>query len=282
LQWELMQARETPTTADAIMAIVAALGQPEAGDNKKAVASLLLGLRAWLQQGGAIDWKPVEFQAMAEILARFEAYDLLRDCAKAARQRDPANSAWRFHEIAGRTQGKADRRSMAEEDDLMAITHAAGERQDFHMVARIGRFLDQGANRWGRGRQGRDWQPPDPYDDLDGEDMMALFTAMLSEIPGAIAANLRDWVKDIGREKAIAELVVQMMSSLGREIPLMCCASCRRCSRCRNPGAIWRWCEISRPTARPSGSRNYVRPTTPLATSGSGWRRGCCIPMKPR
>jgi hypothetical protein len=223
LQRELVRARETPPTADAIMAIVAALGQPEAGDSKKAVASLLLGLRAWLQQGAAIDWKPPEFQAMAEMLARFEAYDLLRDYAKAARQRDPANSAWRFHDIVGRTQGKADRLSMAEEEDLMAITEAAGERQDFHMVTRIGRFLDQDANRRGRGpqggRQGRDWGPPDPDDDMDDEDVMALFAAMLSEMPRATAANLRDLVKDIGREKAIAELAGQMKSSLGREIP---------------------------------------------------------------
>jgi tetratricopeptide (TPR) repeat protein len=220
LQRELARAREILPTADAIMAIVAALGQPEAGDNKKAVASLLLGLRTWLQQGAAIDWKPSEFQAMAEMLARFEAYDLLRDYAKAARQRDPANSAWRFHEIVGRTQGKADRLSMAEEDELMAITRAAGERQDFHMVTRIGRYLDQDANRRGRGRQGSDWGPPDPDDDMDDEDVMALFAAMLSEMPRATAANLRDLVKDIGREKAIAELVGQMKSSLGREMPL--------------------------------------------------------------
>ena len=76
---------------------------------------------------------------------------------------------------------------MAEEEDLMAITEAAGERQDFHMVTRIGRFLDQDANRRGRGpqggRQGRDWGPPDPDDDMDDEDVMALFAAMLSEMP---------------------------------------------------------------------------------------------------
>jgi hypothetical protein len=217
LQRELARARETPPTADAIVAIVAALGQPEAGDNKKAVASLLLGLRPWLQQGAAIDWKPPEFQATAEMLARFEVYDLLRDYAKAARQRDPANPAWRFHEIVGRTQGKADRLSTSEEDDLMAIAEAAGERQDFHLVTRIGRFLDQGANR--RGRHGAHWGPPDPGDEMDDEDMMALFTAMLSEMPRAAAANLRDLVKDIGRERAIAELVGQMKSSLGHEMP---------------------------------------------------------------
>jgi hypothetical protein len=43
---------------------------------------------------------------------------------------------------------------------------------------------------------------------------------MLSQMPRATAANLRDLVKDIGREKAIVELAGQMKSSLGREMPL--------------------------------------------------------------
>jgi hypothetical protein len=221
LQQELVRALETAPTADAIMAIVAAMGQPEAGDNKKAVASLLRGLRAWLQQGAAIDWKPAEFQAIAEMLARFEAYDLLRDYAKAARQRDPANSDLRFHEIVSRAHGKADRLSMAEEDDLVALARTAGERQDFHMVTRIRRFLDQDSR--GRGRRGgsqrSDWGPPDLDDDMDDEDLMALFATMLSEMPRATAAGLRDLVKDIGREKAITMLAGQMKSSLGQELP---------------------------------------------------------------
>ena len=47
----LVRALETPPTADAIMAVVSVLAQPEAGESKKAVASLLLGMRSWLQQG---------------------------------------------------------------------------------------------------------------------------------------------------------------------------------------------------------------------------------------
>jgi tetratricopeptide (TPR) repeat protein len=52
----LVRTLETPPTADAIMAVVSVLAQPEAGESKKAVASLLLGMRSWLQQGAAIDW----------------------------------------------------------------------------------------------------------------------------------------------------------------------------------------------------------------------------------
>ena len=87
----LAQAREAPPTKEAVMAIVAALGQPEAAENKRTVAGLLPGMQAWLLQAAAIDWSPAEFQALAETLVRFEAFDLLRDYARAARRREPAN-----------------------------------------------------------------------------------------------------------------------------------------------------------------------------------------------
>jgi hypothetical protein len=69
------------------------------------VASLLLGMRAWLLQAAAIDWPPAEFQALAEMLARFDAFDLLAEYARAARRREPGNPTWRFHEIIARTRG---------------------------------------------------------------------------------------------------------------------------------------------------------------------------------
>ena len=49
-------------------------------------------MRAWLQQAAAIDWPPAEFQALAETLARFEAFDLLQDIRAGgaqARSREP-------------------------------------------------------------------------------------------------------------------------------------------------------------------------------------------------
>ena len=107
LRQELARARETPPTKEAVMAIVSALGQPEAGENKRAVSGLLLGMRAWLLQAAAFDWLPAEFQALAETLARFDAFDLLAEYARAARRREPANPIWRFHEIVARTRGNA-------------------------------------------------------------------------------------------------------------------------------------------------------------------------------
>jgi tetratricopeptide (TPR) repeat protein len=212
----LARALETPPTADAVMMVMSVLAQPQAGENKKVVASLLLGLRSWLQQGAAIDWKPAEFQVVAETLARFEAYDLLRDYAQAASRRDFVHPGWRFYDILGRTQGNPDRLSMAEEDDLASLGEAAAKREDFHMAARIGRFLEGEGSRRRRGH----WGPARGDVDLDEEDMLALFGAMLSEMPKAAGANLRQRVQDIGREKAIAELAGQLEASVGVELPM--------------------------------------------------------------
>lgn len=211
----LVRARETPPTPDAIMAVVSVLAQPEAGESKKSVASLLLGMRSWLQQGAEMDWKPAEFQTLAETLARFGEYALLRDYAQAAGQRDPGNAAWRFHDIVGRAQGNPDRLSMAEADDLASLADAAAKRKDFHMATRIGRFLEgEGSRRRGR------WGPADDDDDLDDDDMLAVFSAMLAEMPKAAGANLRQRVLEIGREKAIAELAGQLQASVGPELPM--------------------------------------------------------------
>ena len=65
-------------------------------------------MRAWLLQAAVIDWLPAEFQALAEILARFDAFDVLAEYARTARRREPGNPIWRFHEIVARTRGNAD------------------------------------------------------------------------------------------------------------------------------------------------------------------------------
>ena len=125
LRRELAHARETPPTKEAVMAIVTALGQPEAAENKRAVSGLLPGMHAWLLQAAAFDWSPAEFHALAEALVRFDAFDLLGEYARAARRREPANLIWRFHEIVARTRGEAYRLSMSEMDDLEQMADAA-------------------------------------------------------------------------------------------------------------------------------------------------------------
>jgi hypothetical protein len=213
LHQELLRARETPPTPGAVMAIVSAAGQPEAAENKKAVASLLLGMRSWLQQAAALDWKPAEFEAVAEMLTRFESYDLLRDYAEAARLRDPANPAWRFHAIVARNKGDPFRLTMHEEDELATLAEAAAKREDFHMLGRIDRFMDGDANPDRRPRSRGHWGPVDDPEALDDDEIRALFSAILTDMPRAASANLRQMVNELGREQALMELVGQMKSS---------------------------------------------------------------------
>jgi cellulose synthase operon protein C len=208
LRRELAHARETPPTSEAILAIVSALGQPEAGENKRALAGLLLGMRVWLLQGAIIDWPPVEFQALAETLARFDAFDLLQEYARAARRRDPGNPAWRFHEIVARTKGNADRLSMSETDDLIQMADAAVARSDFHTATRIGRFLNgDGGAPSGRRRKAA------PMDSLDDAAMLELVAAMLADMPKGSVDGVRAIVADFGREAAVAQLVEQFRAS---------------------------------------------------------------------
>jgi len=216
LHRELVRGCETPPTPDAIMAIVSALGQPEVGENKRAVASLLLGMRPWLQRGAAIDWKPAEFQAVAEMLARFEAFDLLRDYARGASRRDPEDPAWRFHDIVAHTKGDPGRLSMVEEDELASLAEAAARREDFHMAARVNRFMDGERSRQRRGH----WGPVRDDDELDDDEIMALFGAMMAGMPKAVSTNLRRRVNELGRDQALAELVGELKSSpFGPEMP---------------------------------------------------------------
>ena len=216
LRKELARARETPPTREAVMAVIAALAQPEATENKKAVASLLLGMRAWLLQAATFDWPPTEFQTLAETLARFEAFDLLQEYARAARRRDRTNPIWRFHEIVARTRGNADRLSMTEMDELTEIARAAASRQDFHAANRIERFLG-GELVTGSGRR----RPrPDLPDDLDDETLQMLIETMMNGMPKGAADSVRALVKDIGRESAAAVLAEQLRDSpLGPGMP---------------------------------------------------------------
>ncbi|MFL5287034.1 MAG: tetratricopeptide repeat protein, partial [Rhodopila sp.] len=211
LHHELIKARETPPTKEAVMAIVSTLAQPEAGENKRVVAGLLLGLRAWLLQAATIDWSEAEFQALAEIFVTFDAFELLQDYVRAGRQRDPANPAWRFHDIVARTKGNADRLSMAEADDLLEMAEAAGRRGDFHAANRIERYLN-GNDHMPAGRDGTRADLPDLMDD---DEMTALFATMMDQMPRDIADSLREMVIEVGRDEAVAQMVNLFRSSPG-------------------------------------------------------------------
>jgi cellulose synthase operon protein C len=211
LRQELARERETPPTKEAVMAIVSALGQPDTGENKRAVASLLLGMRAWLLQAAVIDWLPAEFQALAEILARFDAFDVLAEYARTARRREPGNPIWRFHEIVARTRGNTTRLTMRETEELGQMVDAAVNREDFRAANRIERFLSGGGDAPLRRRR----SAAALLDTLDDDDVPELFAAMLEGMPKGATDSVRGLVREFGRDGAVAHMVEQARATPG-------------------------------------------------------------------
>ena len=216
LRKELAAARRTPPAKEPVMAIVSALGQVEAGENKRAVSGLLLGMHAWLLQGAGIVWSPAEFQALANVFMRFDAFDLLGTYARKARQREPANPEWRFHEIVARTRSNANALTMAEMNDLDDMAEAASERQDFHTAKRIARFLGMDLSRPFRG--GR--MVNDLEYETDDAQMLELLQSILKDMPKGAADTLRGRVREIGRAAAVEETADGLRSSeIGAILP---------------------------------------------------------------
>ena len=207
---ELVQVRETPPTQPAVMAIISALGQPEAAESKQTVMRLLMGIRTWLLQAADFAWSEAEFQALAEGFLRFEAFDLLQDYVRAARKRDAANPMLRFYDIVARTRGNADRLSMTETDDLLEMAEAAARREDFHAASRIQQFMEGDVRAPNRKGQSSD----DLGELIDDEDMAAmLFALMMESMPKKATAGLRELVGELGHDKAVAQVTERLRAS---------------------------------------------------------------------
>ena len=216
LREELAAACRTPPTKEPVLAVVSALGQTEAGENKRAVSGLLLEMRAWLLQGAEIVWSPAEFQALADVFVRFDAFDLLRDYARAARGREPANPEWRFHEMVARTRGNGNALTLAETDELDEMAKAAFGRQDFHAARRIARFLGMDLPRPSR----RSRMAEDLGDEIDDAEFLKLLQMVLKEMPKGAADALRGRVREVGRGAAVEETMHSFrFSELGAILP---------------------------------------------------------------
>jgi len=216
LREELAAARRTPPTKEPVLAVVSALGQVEAGEDRRALSGLLLGTHAWLEQGAGIAWSSAEFQLLADVFVRFDAFELLGTYARAARGREPANPEWRFHEIVARTRGNGRAMTMAETRELDDMAEAASERRDFHAARRIARFL--GMDLPGSSRRGR--MADDLGEDIDDAEMLELLRMVLKDMPKGAADTLRGRVGEIGRTAAIEETMDNFRSSeLGAILP---------------------------------------------------------------
>ena len=216
LREELAAARRTPPAKGPVLAVVSALGQVEAGEDRRALSGLLLGTRAWLEQGAGIVWSAAEFQLLADVFVRFDAFELLGTYARAARGREPANPEWRFHEIVARTRGNGRAMTMAETNELDAMAQAASERRDFHAVKRITRFLGMDLPRSSRKTRVAN----DFVDDIDDAEILELLQMVLKDMPRGAADTLRGRVGEIGRKAAVEETMDSFRASeLGAMLP---------------------------------------------------------------
>jgi len=216
LREELADARRTPPTKEPVMAIVSALGQVGDGESKRALPGLLLDMHAWLLQGAGIVWSAAEFQLLADVFVRLDAFELLGDYARAARQREPANPEWRFHEIVARTRNHGNAMTIAEVNELDEMAEAASERQDFHAANRIARFLGMDLPRSSRRGRAADGLG----DEIDDAEILELLQMVLKGMPKGAADTLRGRVGEIGRNAVLDETMDSFRSSgLGAILP---------------------------------------------------------------
>jgi tetratricopeptide (TPR) repeat protein len=217
LRDELARARRASPTKEGVMTIVSSLGQVPVSDSKRVGAGLVLGMRAWLSQASGFVWSPAEFQILADVFVRFEAFDVLRDYARAARRREPGHWEWRFYEIVARTRGDSRRMTMAESDAIGDMSEAASERGDAQAVKRLAKFIGIEQPRLShRGRVSED----NPDEDSPVE-FVELLKLALKDMPKGATDGLRSRVREIGREAAIAELLAMTRGSeMGAAMPL--------------------------------------------------------------
>ena len=217
LRQELARMRDLPPTKEGIMSIGRALAQPEVSENKRAVSGVFLRIHSWLLQGGAIDWSPAEFHAVAEAFHRVDAFELLREYARHALQRDPGDPIGRFYRLVARTKGDPGRLSFSEAEELADLADAASEREDFHTANRIRRFLDAPDLAPAHGKGEPQAFLPGAADFME---LAGLIGAMIEEMPEASAKSVRGLIAEHGREAAIAALIERFRESpLGQLMP---------------------------------------------------------------
>ena len=212
---ELDRAKQAESpTRDAVLAVIAAFGQAEAGENvKRALQDLLVTMTPWLERAAGLDWPAAEFQTVADALARLEAFGLLSDYAHAAGRRDPTDRDWQFYDIVARTRGHPERMSLVDGNVLDQLGQAATDRNDLHTAMRIRRFLEGNVGSpYGRRRA-----PPSGLDDAFDADAIDELIEMLTEtMPRELTRDLRGMARQVGREAAIANL-----SEMFRHAPMM-------------------------------------------------------------
>ena len=222
LRQELVRAQQAETPAkEAILSIVSAVRGDEARERKKVVAGLIFRIREWLLKGSSLAWSASEFHPIAEMFKQADAYDLLGDYAKSARQREPDDPVWRYYQVVARTKGDPGRLSFSETEELIETAENASHRHDFHMANRIRRFIEGSGPESSARRRSR-WTTDVDLPDFDNEDqadeaLSELLAIGLEDTPPDMVKRM---IAKLGRHRAVMALDERIRTSpLGAMLP---------------------------------------------------------------
>jgi tetratricopeptide (TPR) repeat protein len=222
LRQELVGALQAETpTKEAILSIVSAVSGGEARERKKVVVGLIFRIREWLLKGSSLAWSAAEFHPIAEMFKRADAYDLLGDYAKPARQREPEDPTWRYYQVVARTKGDRSRLSFSETEELIEIAEDASHRHDFHMANRIRRFIE-GSGPESSPCRGSRWitevDRPNFDDEDEADDTLSELLAIgLEDTPPDMVKRM---IAKLGQHRAVMALSERIRKSpLGVMLP---------------------------------------------------------------
>jgi len=106
--------------------------------------------------------------------------------------------------------------SAAEAEELDDMAEAASERQDFHAVTRIARFLGMEQPRSSRTARMAD----ELADGIDDAQLLELLQMVLKDMPKGASDTLRGRAGEVGRKAAVEETMHGLRSSeLGAILP---------------------------------------------------------------
>ena len=209
---ELAAAQTREPSREAILSLLGMLGQKDIQDSKRVIASVLWRIEPSLVGGSRIVWSTAEFQTIAASLHRLGAFDTLLAYAREAMRRDHADPPARFYRIVAQVKGDRHRLTGAQETELCDLTDQAGNRQDFHMLNRVQRFLDgPDTIPTGRGRSAYG-APPDVLDADDMEELLGMAVAGMAGMPDN---KVRKLVNEFGPNRAI-----DMLADVVADTPL--------------------------------------------------------------
>ena len=207
---ELARAAKCAPDKQQIGSIVAAMGAGAVRAQVKATAGLIFRIHPWLQKASGVDLPAAEFHALADVLLRAKAYDLLRDFAVAGKRREPGEPAWCFYEIVARTKNNPDGLHFREEEELSEMQDKARGRQDYHWFNRIQRYFESlGDDPAAKRRARRQAALAEPDDEV-AEAMMGLLGMLINSVSPDEVQRL---VNKLGRDKAIPALAAKLGKS---------------------------------------------------------------------